>query len=658
MDMKEKIISKFGGTNAVAEICNVTPGAVSQWELIPAKHQITLLNEAKSRKMRLTAEDFMATQTNARENKREHAMREATGRELTGAEIVIQSMLDCGTEVVFGYPGGAVLPVYDALFKQNKLRHILVRHEQGAGHAAEGYARATGKCGVLMVTSGPGATNTVTALQDALMDSIPLVCVTGQVPTHLIGTDAFQEADTVGITRSCTKHNYLVKDVNDLGRIMHEAFHVAMSGRPGPVLVDVPKDVLNATGTYHSEQLNKRQSYQPVKKPDARAVERAVDLMARAKKPLFYVGGGLVNAGAEACGQFIKLAHMTGYPVTTTLMGLGSFPGNDRQFLGMPGMHGSLEANMCMSDCDVMINLGARFDDRVTGRLDAFSPKSKKIHVDVDASSINKIVKVEIPIVGDAGEVVQMMIALWKKKKYAAHKEALAKWWKQIDAWRARDSFGYKQQGKHIKPQHALRRLNHYIGKKDFYVTTDVGQHQMWAAQHILYDKPNRWLTSGGLGTMGYGLPAAIGVQIAHPKQQVVCVTGEASFMMNIQELSTAVQYRLPIKIIILNNQYMGMVRQWQEMFYSSRYSESYMDSLPDFVAMAEAFGLRGLRVKDPAKLDDALKEMVEHKGPVLLDCWVDPSENVYPMIPAGAAHNELVLGPEEPQRVLDKNRV
>ena len=658
MDMKEKIISKFGGTNAVAEICGVTPGAVSQWELIPSKHQITLLNEAKARKLRLNAEDFMAPQSNAREAKRHEAARELTGRELTGAEIIIQSMLDCGTDVVFGYPGGAVLPVYDALFKQNKLRHILVRHEQGAGHAAEGYARATGKCGVLMVTSGPGATNTVTALQDALMDSIPLVCVTGQVPTHLIGTDAFQEADTVGITRSCTKHNYLVKDVNDLGRIMHEAFHVAQSGRPGPVLVDVPKDILNATGTYHAEQLTKRQSYQPVKKADARLVERAVDLMARAKKPLFYVGGGLVNAGTEACDALIKLAHMTGYPVTTTLMGLGAFPGNDKQFLGMPGMHGSLEANMCMSDCDVMINLGARFDDRVTGRLDAFSPKSKKIHVDVDASSINKIVKVDIPIVGDAGEVVQMMIALWKKKKYAANKEGLSKWWKQIEGWRARDSFGFKQTGKHIKPQHALRQLNKFIGKKDFYVTTDVGQHQMWAAQHILYDKPNRWLTSGGLGTMGYGLPAAIGVQIAHPKQQVVCVTGEASFMMNIQELSTAVQYRLPIKIIILNNQYMGMVRQWQEMFYSSRYSESYMDSLPDFVAMAEAFGLRGMRVKDPAKLEETLKDFVEFKGPVLLDCWVDPSENVYPMIPAGAAHNELVLGPEEPQRVLDKNRV
>lgn len=685
METKEKIIAKFGGTNAVAEICGVTPGAVSQWALIPAKHQATLLREAKSRRVRLGADDFLANERRVapRETRKTEAAREASGREMLGAEMVIQAMIDNETEVVFGYPGGAVLPVYDALFKQNKLRHILVRHEQGAGHAAEGYARATGKCGVLMVTSGPGATNTVTALCDALMDSIPLVCVTGQVPTHLIGTDAFQEADTVGITRSATKHNYLVKDVNDLGRIMHEAFHVAMSGRPGPVLVDIPKDILNATGMYYGAEGSRRQSYQPVKKADVRLVERAVDLMARAKKPLFYVGGGLVNAGPEACDALIKLAHATGFPVTTTLMGLGAFPGNDKQFLGMPGMHGSLEANMCMSECDVMINLGARFDDRVTGRLDAFSVKSKKIHVDVDASSINKIVKVDVPIVGDAGEVVGMMLALWKKKKlpqavipgssrdllqkgrHAAgdpgtrgRDDAIAKWWKQIGVWRARDSFGYGQTGKHIKPQHALRRLNHFLAKKDFYVTTDVGQHQMWAAQHILYDKPNRWLTSGGLGTMGYGLPAAIGVQIAHPKQQVVCVTGEASFMMNIQELSTAVQYRLPVKIIILNNHYMGMVRQWQEMFYASRYSESYMDALPDFMAMAEAFGLRGMRVKDPAKLDATLKDFVEHKGPVLLDCWVDPTENVYPMIPAGAAHHELVLGPSEAAPVLDKNRV
>ena len=660
MDAKENIIAKFGGTNVVAEICNVTASAVSQWDLIPTRHQVTLLKEAKALHIRLTADDFLTpqTQTPTRESKRGEAPRTGAGRELTGAEIVIQAMLDNGTEVVFGYPGGAVLPVYDALFKQNKLRHILVRHEQGAGHAAEGYARSTGKVGVLMVTSGPGATNTVTALTDALMDSIPLVCVTGQVPTHLIGSDAFQEADVVGITRSATKHNYLVKNVNDLGRILHEAFHVATSGRPGPVLVDVPKDVLNATGIYHGKQPVSRSSYKPVKKADARLVERAIELMSKAKRPLFYVGGGVVNAGAEACEALTKFVHMTGFPVTTTLMGLGAFPGNDKQFLGMPGMHGSLEANMCMSECDVMINLGARFDDRVTGRLDAFAQKSKKIHVDIDASSIDKIVQVDVGIVGDAAEVVEMMIALWRKKKPVLQKDALNKWWKQIDVWRARDSFGYKQVGKHIKPQHALRRLNHHLAKKDFYITTDVGQHQMWAAQHILYDKPNRWMTSGGLGTMGYGFPAAIGVQIAHAKKPVVCVTGESSFMMNIQEMSTAVQYRLPVKIMILNNHYMGMVRQWQEMFYSSRYSESYMDSLPDFVKCAEAFGMKGIRCKDPAKLDAAISEMLAHPGPVLFDCWVDPTENVYPMIPAGAAHHELVLGPDEAAPVLDKNRV
>lgn len=580
-------------------------------------------------------------------------------RELTGAEIVIQSMLDNGTEVVFGYPGGAVLPIYDALFKQNKLRHILVRHEQGAGHAAEGYARSTGKVGVLMVTSGPGATNTVTALTDALMDSIPLVCVTGQVPTHVIGTDAFQEADVTGITRSCTKHNYLVKDVNDLDRIMHEAFYVARTGRPGPVLVDIPKDILNALGRYRGKDVPiRKMTAVVVKKPDAKMVERAVDLMSKAKRPLFYVGGGVVNSGNDACDALTKLAHMTGFPVTTTLMGLGAFAGTDKQFLGMPGMHGSLEANMCMSECDVMINIGARFDDRVTGRLDGFSQGSKKIHVDVDASSINKIVHVDVPITGDAGETLEMMIALWKKKKLTANKETLTKWWKQIDGWRGKNSFGYHQDKRIIKPQHALRRLNHFLGKKDFYITTDVGQHQMWAAQHILYDKPGRWMTSGGLGTMGYGFPAAIGVQIAHPNKPVVCVTGEASFMMNIQEMSTAVQYRLPVKIFILNNQYMGMVRQWQEMFYSSRYSESYMDSLPDFVALAEAFGMRGIRCKDPAKLDDCIGEMLDHKGPVLADIWVDQHENVYPMIPAGAAHHELVLGPEESKRELNKNLV
>ncbi len=576
---------------------------------------------------------------------------------MTGAEMVIRALTDNETDVVFGYPGGAVLPIYDALFKQNKLRHILVRHEQGAGHAAEGYARSTGKVGVLLVTSGPGATNTVTALTDALLDSIPLVCITGQVPTHLIGTDAFQEADVTGITRSCTKHNYLVKDVNDIPRILHEAFHVARSGRPGPVLVDIPKDLQNATGRYVERKAVSRQSYKPVKKPNQKAIEAAVKLMERAKKPVFYVGGGVVNANAS--DALVKLVHMTGFPCTTTLMGLGAYPGNDKQFLGMLGMHGSLEANMAMSECDLLINLGARFDDRVTGRLDAFSQNSRKIHVDVDAANINKIVQVDVPICGDAGDVIEMMTALWKKNKAKPQKDALAKWWKQIDGWRARDSFRYEQKGKIIKPQHALRRINEAVKDQDFYVTTDVGQHQMWAAQHILYNKPNRWMTSGGLGTMGYGLPAAVGVAIAHPDKPVICVSGEASIMMNIQELSTAVQYRLPVKLVILNNQYMGMVRQWQEMFHGSRYSESYMDALPDFVALAEAFGLKGIRCKDPAKLDDSIAEMMSHPGPVVADIWVDQNENVYPMIPAGAAHHDLVLGPEEADSVvLDVNRV
>ena len=580
-------------------------------------------------------------------------------RDMLGSDMVIQAMLDNGTDTIFGYPGGAVLPIYDALFKQNQLRHILVRHEQGAVHAAEGYARSTGKVGAVLVTSGPGATNTVTGLTDALLDSIPLVCVTGQVPSHLIGTDAFQEADVTGITRSCTKHNYLVTDIQDLGRIMNEAFHVAKTGRPGPVVVDVPKDILNTIGIYKGPSSVKRQSYNPVKKPNQKMVERAVDLMARAKCPIFYVGGGVINSGQKACDNLTKLVHMTGYPCTTTLMGLGAFPGSDAQFLGMLGMHGSLEANMAMAECDVMINIGARFDDRVTGRLDGFSPTSKKIHVDVDASSINKVVRVDIPIVGDAGDVIDMMIALWKKKKCQPNKDALAKWYKRIEAWRKKDSFSFKDSAKIIKPQKALQQLSKALGKKDFYVTTDVGQHQMWAAQHILYNKPNRWMTSGGLGTMGYGMPAALGVQVAHSGKPVICVSGEASFLMNIQELSTLVQYRLPVKIFILNNHYMGMVRQWQEMFHGCRYSESYMDSLPDFVKLAEAYGMKGLRAKKPSELGDIIKDMLAHKGPVIADIWVDRDENVYPMIPAGAAHNELVLGPEElGDEVLDKNRV
>jgi acetolactate synthase-1/2/3 large subunit len=575
---------------------------------------------------------------------------------MTGAQMVIKAVLDNGTDTIFGYPGGAVLPIYDALFQQNQLRHILVRHEQGAGHAAEGYARSTGKVGAVLVTSGPGATNMVTALTDALMDSVPMVCVTGQVPSHLIGTDAFQEADVTGITRSCTKHNYLVKDVNDVGRIMNEAFHVAATGRPGPVLVDIPKDILNAKGDYAGKASAKRHSYNPTVKPNQKLVERAVAMMAKAKKPVFYVGGGVINANAS--DALTKLVRMTGFPCTTTLMGLGAFAGDDKQFLGMLGMHGSLEANMAMAECDVMINLGARFDDRVTGRLDGFSPNSKKIHVDIDASSINKVVRVDVPVVGDVGEVIEMMMALWKKSKPELNKPAQAKWWKQIADWRARDSFGFADSTKVIKPQRALRVLDKALAKKDFYITTDVGQHQMWAAQHITYRKPNRWMSSGGLGTMGYGMPAALGVQIAHPEKPVVCVTGEASLMMNIQELSTLVQYRLPVKILILNNHYMGMVRQWQEMFHGCRYSESYMDALPDFVKLAEAYGMKGIRVKDPKKLDAAIDDLLAHAGPVICDVWTDRDENVYPMIPAGAAHNELVLGPEEDVGELDKSQV
>ena len=584
----------------------------------------------------------------------------AESRSMNGAEIVVKAIVDEGTDTIFGYPGGAVLPLYDAIFKQNELRHILVRHEQAATHAAEGYARATGKVGAVLVTSGPGATNAVTGLTDAMMDSIPLVCITGQVPSHLIGSDAFQEADTTGITRACTKYNYLVKDVNDLGHIVHEAFHIARTGRPGPVVIDVPKNILNAAGAYAGKSQQMRKSYQPRIMGDEKMVERAVDLMASAKRPVFYVGGGLVNSGEEACETLRELVRLTGFPITQTLMGLGAFPGSDKQFLGMLGMHGSLEANMAMHDCDVMINLGARFDDRVTGRLDAFSPKSKKIHVDIDASSINKNVHVAVPIVGDAGLVLKQMITLWKKKRPQLDKAALSGWWKQIDGWRAKKSFSYVQPAKGaIKPQHALARLDHAIRGKDFYITTDVGQHQMWAAQYITYDKPHRWMTSGGLGTMGYGLPAAMGVQIAHPEKLVVCVSGEASVQMNIQELSTIKQYRLPVKVFILNNHYLGMVRQWQEMFHGGRYAESYCDSLPDFVMLAKAYGIAGLRCDKLSDVDDCIKEMLKIKGPVVVDMQVDQNENVYPMIPAGAAHNEVLLGAKDrDDGKLDKNQV
>ncbi|MBL8805628.1 MAG: biosynthetic-type acetolactate synthase large subunit, partial [Rhodospirillales bacterium] len=551
---------------------------------------------------------------------------------ITGAEIVLKALVDQGVEVVFGYPGGAVLPIYDALFQQNALRHILVRAEAGAVHAAEGYARSTGKVGVVLVTSGPGATNAVTGLVDALMDSIPIVCLTGQVPTHLIGNDAFQEADTTGITRPATKHNYLVKDIRNLSKVMHEAFHVARSGRPGPVVVDLPKDILMGKNVYQPMPEAKHPTYSPRMEPDARAIAQAVDLMLKAKKPVFYVGGGVVNAGPDASKTLVEFARLTGFPVTNTLMGLGTMPAADPLFLGMLGMHGTYEANLAMHGCDVMVNIGARFDDRVTGRLNAFSPGSKKIHADIDPSSINKNVRVDIPIVGDAGNVLRAMLAEWKKRVAAGavpEKKALADWWKQIETWRKRDCLAYVKSADIIKPQYALERLQAITaGREDVFVTTEVGQHQMWAAQFMKFQKPNHWMTSGGLGTMGYGLPAAMGVQIAHPDALVIDVAGEASTLMNIQELSTIVQYRLPVKVFILNNQYMGMVRQWQELLHGSRYSESYMDSLPDFVKLAEAFGCVGLRATKTAEVDAVINEMIAVKRPVVVDMCVDQKEN------------------------------
>jgi acetolactate synthase-1/2/3 large subunit len=525
---------------------------------------------------------------------------------------------------------------------------VLVRQEGGAVHMAEGYARSTGKVGVVLVTSGPGATNAVTGLTDALMDSVPLVCLTGQVPTHLIGNDAFQEADTTGITRPCTKHNYLVRDVNDLARVMHEAFYVARSGRPGPVVVDLPKDILFAEGPYTGPEKLEHKTYRPKVKGDARAIERAVELIAGAKRPLFYCGGGLVNSGPRASELLTRFVRMTGAPITLTLMGLGTYPASDKQFLGMVGMHGMYESNMAMHDCDVMINIGARFDDRVTGKLSAFAPNSKKIHVDIDPSSINKNVVVDAPVVGDAANVLEEMIRVWKERKYAIDVKALDAWWKQIEGWRARNCLSFKNSDTIIKPQYAIRRLYEATRGKDVYITTEVGQHQMWAAQFFRFEQPNRWMTSGGLGTMGYGLPAAIGVQMAHPKSLVIDVAGEASFLMNIQELSTAVQYRLPVKAFIVNNQYMGMVRQWQELLHGGRYAESYTASLPDFVKLAEAYGLTGLRATKPSEVDGVIEKMIATPGPVIADIVVDQTENCFPMIPSGAAHNEMILGPEE----------
>jgi acetolactate synthase I/II/III large subunit len=568
---------------------------------------------------------------------------------LSGAEIVIRALVDQGVEVVFGYPGGAVLPIYDALFKQNALRHILVRHEQGAVHAAEGYARSTGRVGVVLVTSGPGATNAVTGLTDALMDSVPIVCLTGQVPTHLIGNDAFQEADTTGITRPCTKHNYLVKDVRELARMLHEAFYVAKNGRPGPVVVDLPKDILFAPGPYSEPGQGHHKSYRPQLRPDPDRIAKAVEMIGAAKRPLFYGGGGLINSGPEACARFAELVRLTDAPCTLTLMALGAFPAADPHFLGMVGMHGTYEANLAMHDCDLMIAVGSRFDDRVTGRLNAFSPGSKKIHIDIDPSSINKNVRVDLPIIGDVGAAVSAILAAWPKASPCTDHSERAQWWRMIDGWRARDCLRYDRSRRDlIKPQYAIERLYELTRERDVYITTEVGQHQMWAAQFFKFDEPYRWMTSGGLGTMGYGLPAAIGVQIAHPEALVVDIAGEASILMNIQEMSTAAQYRLPVKVFIINNQYMGMVRQWQELLHGGRYSESYTAALPDFVKLAEAFGAVGLRVERPGEVDSAIGEMLAVDRAVILDVAVDPAENCFPMIPSGAAHNEMLLGPED----------
>jgi acetolactate synthase-1/2/3 large subunit len=564
---------------------------------------------------------------------------------LSGAEQVIKSLVDQGVEVIFGYPGGAVLPIYDALFKQNHVRHILVRHEQAAVHAAEGFARSTGKVGVVLVTSGPGATNAVTGLTDALMDSIPIVCLTGQVPTHLIGNDAFQEADTTGITRPCTKHNYLVKDVRDLSRVMHEAFYVAKHGRPGPVVVDLPKDVLFATGPYTPPERVAHKTYRPQTEPDPRRVAEAVELLANARRPLLYGGGGIINSGPRAAQLFAELVRLTDAPTTLTLMGLGALPAADPHFLGMVGMHGTYEANLAMHGCDVMVAVGSRFDDRVTGRLAAFSPGSKKIHIDIDPSSINKNVRVDVPIVGDCARVLEAIIAGLKAKKARPDRTA---WWKLVDEWRKRDCLRYRRSDDVIKPQYALERLYAATRDRETIITTEVGQHQMWAAQFFKFEKPNRWLTSGGLGTMGYGLPAAIGAQIAHPEATVIDVAGEASILMNIQEMSTAVQYRLPVKVFILNNEYMGMVRQWQELLHGGRYSESYSAALPDFVKLAEAFGGVGLRATKPSEVDAVIKEMLAARMPCIVDVCVDKMENCFPMIPSGAAHNEMLLGPED----------
>jgi len=564
---------------------------------------------------------------------------------------LLKCLEDQEVEFIFGYPGGAVLPIYDELKNHNTIKHILVRHEQGAGHAAEGYARSSGKPGIVLVTSGPGATNVVTALTDAYMDSVPLVCISGQVPTHLIGTDAFQECDTTGITRPCTKHNWLVKDIKDLSKTLHEAFRVATTGRPGPVLVDIPKDIQFAKTNYSKPKFEKKLNGKSLNHFSQKDIDLMIDLMNKSKKPIIYSGGGVINSGPEASNVLRELVELTGFPITSTLQGLGAYPGDDNQFLGMLGMHGTYEANNAMHDCDLLINIGARFDDRITGKIDEFSPKSKKIHIDIDPSSINKIIKVDLALVGDVKEVLKSINRTLKNKNIdlkKSNKQKIAKWWEQIQKWRTKNSLNFKNSDETIKPQHAVQRLYELTKDKDTFITTEVGQHQMWAAQHYKFNKPNRWMTSGGLGTMGYGLPAAVGVQIAHPKKLVVDIAGEASVLMTMQEMSTAVQYNLPIKIFILNNQYMGMVRQWQELLHEKNYSESYSEALPDFIKMAEAYGCKGIKADKPSELDEKIREMVEFDGPVIFDCRVDPNENCFPMIPSGKPHNQMILGPSE----------
>ena len=566
-------------------------------------------------------------------------------RQMTGAKMVVQALRDQGVDTVFGYPGGAVLPIYDEIFQQNDIRHILVRHEQGAVHAAEGYARSTGKPGVALVTSGPGATNAVTGLTDALLDSIPIVVLSGQVPTFMSGTDGFQEADTVGITRPCTKHNWLVKDTNALPGILHQAFHVAKTGRPGPVLIDIPKDVQFASGTYAAPPKGSTYRYNPQVKGDMEEITELVAALETAKRPVFYTGGGVINSGPAASQLLRELVEATGAPITSTLMGLGAYPASGKNWLGMLGMHGLYEANMAMHDCDLMINIGARCDDRITGRIDAFSPNSKKAHIDIDPSSINKVIPVDIPIVGDVAHVLEDILKVWKARGRKTNREALSKWWAKIEEWKKVDCLSYKRSEGTIKPQYAMERLEALTKDRDRYITTEVGQHQMWAAQYLGFEAPNRWMTSGGLGTMGYGFPASIGVQMAHPEALVINVAGEASWLMNMQEMGTAVQFRLPVKQFILNNERLGMVRQWQELLHGERYSHSWSEALPDFVKLAEAFGAKGILCKDPADLDDAIMEMINHDGPVIFDCLVEKHENCFPMIPSGEPHNKMLLG-------------